>query len=279
MKSNLEFRPPATRRPLLFSRKSARLLAALLLPTLAMCLAPAGPACPTHKPAPWVAKDWTQWTSDDCGQVLNDSPWALKNLVYLPSAGPGSAYRLTIVQLRSALPIRQALLRQLQLQKRYDKMNAQKKKEFDQQHAADLNGTADANVVVVIENSSTEPGPDTGNIHAPGQPFTLFGPDPARQAALQLSDGTLVLPIQTTKVKYASTSIDEALNQFEYLFPRSAGGKPLFSADDSNLWIRLGDPLIVDKKTGNLEQHKFRISGPGFTFKIADLIYKGKLEY
>jgi hypothetical protein len=218
-----------------------------------------------------VAKDWTQWNSWDCYFVLNDSPWALKVFGSL-AAGGDDGFINTVIQLRSALPIRQALVRQLQLQKRYDKMNVQKKQEFDQQSAADLAARPDGNLVVVIYNSSTEP-------PAADHPITLLGPFPARQAALQLAGGTLILPIQINKVKYMSTSIDEYMNQFEYVFPRTVNGRDLFTKTDSSMTLKLGAPLVVDKKTNKVEQRDFQNSGFEYTFKISDLMYKGKLEY
>ena len=178
----------------------------------------------------------------------------------------------TVIQLRSALPIREALVRQLQLQKRYDKMNVQKKQEFDQQRAADLAPRPDRNLVVVIYNSSTEP-------PAADHPITALGPDPPRQAALQLADRTLILPIQINKVKYMSSSINEYMNQFEYVFPRTISGRELFTKTDSSMTLKLGAPLVVDKKTNKVEQRDFQNSGFEYTFKISDLIYKGKLEY
>jgi hypothetical protein len=245
---------------------------------LGMCLCVFARENPKDKQPPWIAKDWTQWTSDECYQVLNDSPWALKKLDYLPSAGPGRAFTMTIVQLRSALPIRQALLRSLRLEKHFDKLNVQKQQEFDQQHTPDLTDGAASNVLLVIYHSSTEPPPEGGN-NVPGRPSTLFGPDLARQAALLLPDVTTMLPSETRKVNYKSTGIDQYMNQFEYVFPRTTGGKPIYLPSDSFLTISLGAPLVVDKKTGKAEAQAFQSSGMGFSFKIADLMYKGKLEY
>ena len=90
---------------------SARLFAVLLLLTLATCVVLAAHANPKDKPKPWVTKDWTQWTSADCLQVLNSSPWS--HQIATEALGrSGTMY--TLMQLRSALPVRQALIRTLQ---------------------------------------------------------------------------------------------------------------------------------------------------------------------
>src|SRR5579862_781833 len=112
-----------------FRAVPALLIAVFLLWSLMM--APgvaAGHAVTKHEP--WLTEDWTQWTSHDCSIVLEGSPWV--QTIYRPVGGHRSYS--TIVQLRSALPIRQALLRQIQLEKHYDKMSAQKKRSFDQVH-------------------------------------------------------------------------------------------------------------------------------------------------
>lgn len=231
-------------------------------------------ASPKDKQAPWVAKDWTKWTWEDCISVLNFSPWASD----MGAIEMGRGSRSEWVQFRSALPVRQALLRNLQIHKHYDKMDAQKQREFDQQDAKqfeELNEQAIGNILILIDHDSSYGG---SNDATPGPP--------PRQIALRISDGTLVLPIQTNKVNYPTTRIDfDAVhNQFEYIFPRTIGGKPLYSASDSDevLTICQGDPLVVDKKTGKVEPHPFRNAGDDYTIKfvkISKLMYKGKLEY
>jgi hypothetical protein len=261
----------ASRLSVSFRQIYASLIAVLLLPALAMSLAFGGHASRTDKAKPWLTKDWTQWTADDCTYVLNGSPWSLQMYPMTVSIRPGefnSSY--TLVQLRSALPVRQALLRILRIEKHYDKMDEQKKLEFDQQNSAQLNENAAENVVVLI---------DEVNVYNGGRDLT--GQSPATQVALRLADGTLVMPIRTSKVNYPPTQIqfDATHVQFEYVFARTAGGKPLYSPGDSVLAIALGAPLIVDKKTGTVETRDFGGSTGGYNLKISDLMYKGKLEY
>jgi hypothetical protein len=274
--------------------------AAILLPlALAMLCCRMGFASPTDKPKPkpWLDKDWMKWTSDDCSNVLSNSPWT--QTVYTPISG--RSYTMTTVLLLSALPIRQAFLRKLQLQKHYDKMNAQQKQAFDQQNAADFVGRAEDNVVIIIENIGT------GSLeNMQGQP-NIDSPDPPRQAALRMADDRFVLPIQTSKTSGETFGVHERMNHFEYIFPRLVDGQPPFAptgtieigrgqklimdekthavhASDFKskgpvLLIALGAPLIVDKKTGKVQQRDFHSDGLPYLFKAADLMYKGRLEY
>jgi hypothetical protein len=258
----------ASKRSLSFRRVGARVFGAALLPALAMCVALAYQASPGNKPAPWVAKDWTTWTSSDCSQVQYVSPWSHTGTAAQGRYGSNS----TKVTLVSSLPMRQAGLRKLQLEKQYDKMDAAKKQEFDQQHVSDSAGYVDSVAITVYNVSDRAPrnaNAETG----------IYAPETAAQIALRLGDGTLILPTQIT-VLYPPSGVDVFGNDTEYFFPRKVGGKLLYSPSDSFLTIVLGAPLIVDKKTRKVEQQEFRVVLDNYdSFKISDLMYKGKLEY
>jgi hypothetical protein len=248
-------------------RVNVRIFAVLLLSTMAIGLVVVGPVNPADKPKPWVAKDWTKWTWEDCIQVLNYSPWAkISDATVVGRLGS----RYNIAQLRSALPIRQALLRNLQIQKHYDKMDDQKKREFDQQNGGSPDEQQIDHVAILIDNVRVYNGQRNS-----------LGPEPATQIALQIGAGALVLPTETNKVNYPPSQIENDATdvQFEYIFPRMVNGKPLCSPDDLFLGIDLGDPLIVDKKTGHVTQQDFRKVMGGFMFNVSDLMYKGKLGY
>jgi hypothetical protein len=268
----------------------------LLLSALTICILWGGHAnsADKSKQKSWIDKDWTQWTSDDCSKVLSDSPWVLNDMTPIG----GRSWKQTTILLRSALPIRQAFLRKLQLQKHYDKMNAQQKQQFDQQNAADR--SADS-IVIVIENSGS------GSLENIQEQPNFDSPDPPHQAALQISDRAFVQPIQINKTPGETSAIHETMNHFEYIFPRLVDGKPPLALTGTIaigrdqklpmgektvrvnakdymsagpiLLIALGAPLIVDKKTGKVEQHNFQSEGLPYIFKTSDLIYKGKREY
>jgi len=101
----------------------------------------------------WVKKDWKTWTANDCKKLLEDSPWARRvmhenasDITHVPSAAQGATIDKSsaglnvgageinyVVQIRSAAPIKQALIRQQQIAKGYDKMSDADKKAFDTQ--------------------------------------------------------------------------------------------------------------------------------------------------
>ncbi len=228
------------------------------------------------KHQPWVEKDWTQWTSTDCENVLKYSPWAYYSDEGGRETGP-SVYvsDWILIQLRSALPIRQALLRQIQLQKHYDKMDSQKRQAFDQEHAADL-AEGDNSQVVVWETHG-------GQDDLPrGSRDDLRDSNPMRQCALLLSDGALVMPLQIT-VSGLTMS-----NTAEYVFPRMVNGKPLYASTDKAFSIVPGAVLPYHERKEKLgplspgDFHRLVIPGRPSTpleFPTPTLMYKGKLEY
>jgi len=246
-----------------------RTFAVLLLSSLAICLVAAGRANSADKPEPWVAKDWTKWTADDCTQVEYFSPWS-HDVSSIVSGRYGNIS--TSIELRLALPIRQARLRDAQIKMRYDKMDAEKKQEFDQRYAASLSSDANDKIEIVITNISDRP-PRNANTES-----GVYAPDQAVQAILSLANGTHVQPIEA-KILPPPSGIHVFANETEYVFPRTVGGRPLYSTSDLLLVISLGAPLIVDKKTGKVEDHDFRSSGMVLSFNISDLLYKSNLEY
>jgi hypothetical protein len=226
-----------------------------------------------HKP--WVEKDWTKWSDWDCVNVEEQSPW----INYYPPGDSDSASAQVTARIVSALPVRQATYRRLQLYKHYEKMNSQKKQAFDQTNPPpDLAKPDDVPVKIIIEHAYGGPVP------AESTPYEVEhdGALPARQAALRLSDGTLVMPIQTSATLVAGNPDNS--NVTEYTFPRLVNEKPLFSATDKIFLIVYGERLQFNKKhmqLGPLSPADFHIYPYAVqtSFPITSLMYKGKLEY
>ncbi len=234
------------------------------------------------KDPPWVAKDWTQWSAWDCENIQKYSPWAYywdtggreKGPSAFDNASGIGARRSYFVQLRSALPIRQSYLKQAQSVKRYDKLNAQKKQAFDEEYTRE-NARYDGSQVVITWGSYD---------------YSWLGQ--SRQGALILSDGSLVMPIETklycdqTLVEFGTRFEHSISTCAEYVFPRTVNGKPLYTTDDKDLLFVQGEVLPFHGKAEVLgpqrvEDFRRSDSGPigGFRFPISTLMYKGKLEY
>jgi hypothetical protein len=227
-----------------------------------------------HKP--WVEKDWTTWTDWDCSNTLRYSPWVWIDEGWGRETGLTSQTRdvteLTsgvTIEFISALPYRQAKLRQLQLVKHYDKMNPAQKQGFDQEHADILFETDDDPIRISYAYSP-------GNQGYSGIP-TLS----PRRAALKLADGTIVTASETT-LQSPPADISSRGYAILYVFPRKIDGKPLYAPTDKSIALIFGDTLQLDKNTNQARPYTpadFHPGVGGYDFHIADMIYKGKLEY
>lgn len=88
----------------------------------------------------WQSKPFQQWTKKDVQQVLGDSPWAQTQARSGPMVNFGGGTmtptpdKIYTIRLRSALPVRQGLLRLRQLNEKYDEMSDKKKAEFDEKN-------------------------------------------------------------------------------------------------------------------------------------------------
>ncbi|MEK6279191.1 MAG: hypothetical protein AABN95_02450 [Acidobacteriota bacterium] len=80
----------------------------------------------------WEKKPYTKWTLSEVMRILSDSPWAQTAIqtTRFSYNVPGQSYSAT-VRLRSALTVRQALVRQKQLAVGYDKLNSVDRARFD----------------------------------------------------------------------------------------------------------------------------------------------------
>jgi hypothetical protein len=73
----------------------------------------------------WEKKSYNEWSMSDALRVLTDSPWAQTDIEREPNG------YTVIIRLRSALPVRQAIVRQRQIRLNYDKFTPADKSRFD----------------------------------------------------------------------------------------------------------------------------------------------------
>lgn len=136
----------------------------------------------------WQKKPYRQWSEAECHKMLEESPWAKTHTlahVYIdplqspssppiskdpfqvpdPATGPvrsSTADRAReqqpkikyVVQFRSALPVRQALVRMMQINQRYDQMPSEGKQGFDQNAEQFLAKNLSDTIVLFVTFSS-----------------------------------------------------------------------------------------------------------------------------
>jgi hypothetical protein len=214
-----------------------------------------------------LGQDWKLWTESDCDLVLKYSNWVT------PSGMAGTLSGGLVIQLRSALPIREALLRQLQLKKHYDTMDPQQKLAFDKMNPAEMTETVSDPILLYVEHDATYSGRE-GN---------LGSVDPPQQAAIELADGTLLMPTKTEALEYGDK------NKIVYSFSRVINGQPLLQARYQKLNFVFGKPLAATGRILPLQDpSKFQINDAKLAdmrflqrvwFATEGLMYGGKLEY
>jgi hypothetical protein len=99
----------------------------------------------------WIRKSFSQWTKDDIIKISSDSPWAQVRQAEQGTNNytPADYLPAVTIRLRSALPIRQALVRLKQIEAKYDKMDEKKRAEFDAKTEGTLRCPACADNYVV----------------------------------------------------------------------------------------------------------------------------------
>ncbi|MDT4955226.1 MAG: hypothetical protein QOJ02_3364 [Acidobacteriota bacterium] len=141
----------------------------------------------------WTQKPFRQWTKEEAEKVLNDPPWAKKQELRISYAGRSTAVAgaptaaegegglirteqntaalggarapvdfVFTLRLRSALPVRQALVRLKQIEARYDQMSEKDRAKFDEKLKGLLEcpACADNYVLTLSSKSKESPGAD-----------------------------------------------------------------------------------------------------------------------
>lgn len=97
-----------------------------------------------------MQRSFKRWTKEEIIKIISDSPWAQVRQTEVNSTS-GGTYPSVTIRLRSAVPIRQALVRLKQIETNYDKMDAAKRAEFDVKYQGTLDCPAcQENYVVTI---------------------------------------------------------------------------------------------------------------------------------
>jgi hypothetical protein len=215
-------------------------------------------------------QDWTKWSSDTCTKILTASPW----VTTAQPQDPKNSRRAALV---SSLLVREAMLRQEQIRQKYDTMSPKKRKEFDEQNATCLGDPRYSNYIVVRVWS-------TMNVSVSGPPnlivadHTTVNAFGKRAFLAALSCGAESFPWQ-----HILTAIDKLNDDYnmhhpsplippdnsqlaspptlDFLYSRSVDGKPLIQPGDRTMVLDWGE------------------KGGQFTFQLANLIYKDKLDF
>jgi len=192
----------------------------------------------------WQEKEYRRWSERDCRKLLENSPWAKRYIlsralvellgrVDPERAGEPRAEMQYVVQLRSALPIRQALVRLAQLNQKYDQMPPEQQQAFDQQAESLLAARFPETVVVDVTYGSNLP------VYAREMAFHWQS-----QTTETVQNRVFLLGSGGVRLSPLSYAPSEGGGAFRLVFPRQYEGQPLVSQQDKKLQLEFPHPNI-----------------------------------
>jgi hypothetical protein len=196
----------------------------------------------------WERKDYRQWLQQECKRLLDNSPWSRKytlSQVHIEplqkseedtqnrarEASPKIEYQ---VQIRSALPIRRALVRISQLARNYDQMAADQRQAFDREADQFLAKEFPDSVVLNVAYTSNVQ-LDDREVHRHWR----------RQTRETLKNFVYLIGHKGLKAPLLdfTPGSGEARN-FQLVFPRQYEGQPIVAEGDKSLKLEFTHPNI-----------------------------------
>lgn len=221
----------------------------------------------------WVKKDYRTWTQKECRKMLEDSPWARRQIISRPQLemigregrdapqrgwepNPELHYMVALV---SALPVRQAMIRCSQIEHKYDELSEDNRAAFDGQAQQFLEHDFSQVVAVRVTYGST--------VQAYAIDLARYWQNQAEESLktkfyLIAGNGQRIPPVQCHLGRGGE-------NWFECLFPRQLGGRPLLAPEDDSLRVEFPHPDIR-----NLGEERVLLE-----FKVNKMFAYGKLAY
>ncbi len=219
----------------------------------------------------WEKKSYKEWNKDQCTKVLRDSPWArtfaianIREDQFGQPAGSEGGRGETeqkisyYIQLRGALPVRQAVVQAAMIQNKYDKMSAEQKKVVDENADRYINSQP-RYLIVHVEYETNVQFFDRALAE-----YWQSWPEGSMPANVYLttSSGKRITPVNWKYERGGGRA-------FEFFFPREIDGDPLFTDADKTFSIEFPNPRIQ----GLNDRRAF------VQFKLDKMKYKGELMF
>jgi hypothetical protein len=214
----------------------------------------------------WENKPFDTWSQKECSKLLTDSPWVedltlmAEGISQSTTGDDGQQLNFKYqIQFRSALPVRQAMVRQMQLAQKYDTLGPEQKQQFDQSAKTFLSADfSDVVVVYVTYKGNSQDKSRELDRYWQSQTMDLL----KNNVFLRNSKGEQVALSKFIAPQGAERS-------FQFIFPRQINGKPFIALEDKSLQLEFSYPVI-----GGLG------NGKGFLeFKPKKMIFQGNFAY
>ncbi len=193
----------------------------------------------------WVKNEWQKWSESECRKLLEESPWARKwtrgevreVTIGQPTGGTGRESEPVItyvIQFRSALPVRQAFIRQFQIRNKYDKMSPEEKKKFDASAEAFLNRSYEDVIVIHVLYAC--------NVQMyERELMRIWQSYPSGTVPLE---ATLINSKNERVAPIKFISPPGGAQEFELIFPRQIDGRPFVNSDVKSLRVEFPHPNV-----------------------------------
>lgn len=234
----------------------------------------------------WVKKEWKQWSKDECNKILQDSPWTkkwAKSSVNVSAALPGNSGASSegaggerapevhyIVQFRSSLPVREAVVRLQQIQG-YSKLTDEEKKAFDAKAETYFNNSYDDVILVHVDYGSNVQTFERDmavywkNIREDSVPVDFY---------LINERGDRVSPARFVSPKNGSYA-------FDLIFPRLKNNEPVIRDSDKQFSIQFVNPAVGNQNSASLDPSiaVFGRERVLVQFRVDKMIFHGKPSF
>ena len=223
----------------------------------------------------WEKKDYSQWTQRECNKMLENSPWAK---TYSIRSFDSCEYR---VQFRSALPIRMAIVRSMQIASNYDKLSSEHRQEFDKRADEYLSTNFPDRIVVHLIG-----GTNSDNIDAPVRLNMDLRRYWQNKTTELLKNTVFLVPAKGNRIpllKYNVSQGDKC--ELQFIFPRQHQGLPALGPEDKSFKLEFDYPIFGTEGNSLKQDSDYpRRSYIGnqrvfIEFKADKMLFNGKLEY
>lgn len=201
----------------------------------------------------WIKKPFAEWSKSETERVLNDSPWAKTQEVRsVYGLGPPTDFKFTL-RLRSALPVRQALVRHKQIEAKYERMSEKDRAAFDARIKGLLDCPACANNYVLSLTSRSDNSPGWDLVFRSYEKMTL---------ALLQQNVFLTNEKGERRTLVYFIPPKAAGEEAVFFFPRlDDSGKPLISPENKTLSFHLSPQNAGSVKNFDVEVSKLTLNG------------------
>jgi hypothetical protein len=209
-----------------------------------------------------------KWNRNQVSRMLSDSPWSQNQTLSTSLSGKNSGlqgekeiFNKFTVRFFSALPVREAYVRMMQILNKYDEMAPEQRREFESRFKRALSLDVSDRVIVALEFASNDP-------DANREMKRFF--ETARTETIKPNVYLISQHLNRVQLlEYFPPSSDGTGAKF--VFPRTLNGQPVIAAGDKEVRFEFEVPLN-DRNAGN--RPKLLVN-----FKVAKMVYKGELSY